>query len=658
MSENQNQESNVQIITPNFTQEDFCMTERAFQWLYEFQSQPDEFTRMDIWLQNYAASKLKIGEQKYKTLKNLYIQKTSQDDGHQPNVTIFPDQPMELSCGKYTADKTGVSYISEKGAFVEVISHPIMPVKRYVNIDTNTEQIELAFRRGQNGWKNIPPIPKKVMSAASDIVVLANHGAGVTSENAKEVVKFLSCLENENFDVLPVQYSTSHLGWIGDRFIPYDNDLVFDTSSGNFTEMFNSVQAHGDYEEWKNVVRTKRTDDPVNLPGRIMLAASFASSLLEKFGLLPFWVHLSGDAGSGKTANLETAASVWGDPREGNWTQTLDTTKAGLEYLAGFAYSLPVCLDERQTVDDNKRTNLTEYVYSFCNKTGRNRAMKTGGLQKKNNWYNIAISTGEQGLTSWGAKAGSELRIIDLQFEPGERLFESGSEAAHYMNTIERNFGFAGREFIRKFQEDDFSQLEDRLTTLRTELEKSAAGKQASSGALLLLADELAERYIFRDGKVLSPQDMSKYLKSEEDVDMNVRIYQALTDWLVSNKAKFISGENGTVLPSPLLGKVDGNTYYVVPTRLDEFFQTYNFSEKLFLKWGYKTGAVIDHATEKDRHHTAQVRVGRDKYYWWDIRVGVLDHDGEETKQEETKQEDQVPEGYIQTNMSDDDLPW
>ena len=649
MAEN-HADGSVQELLPVFSNEDFCMNDNAFTWLFSFKDQPDQFTKKDIWLQNYAAIKLKINEQKYKTLKNLFLQKTNQGDDDQPNVTVFPDQPMELSCGKYTADKTGVSYVSEKGTFVEVISHPIMPVKKYVNIDNGSVQVELAFSRGRNGWRNIEPVTKETISAANKITVLANQDIAVTSENAKEVIKFLSFLESENIDRIPVQHSTSRLGWVGNRFIPYDSDLVFDTSTGNFSEMFSAVHEQGDYEKWKSVAMTRRTRDSVNLPFRMATAASFASPLVEKFGLLCFCMELEGESQAGKTVCLEFAASIWGDPRIGKWTQTLDTTKTALENLAGFANSLPLCLDEQQIVEgEQNKTNLSQYIYMFCNKTGRNRGSKAGGLQKKNNWNNILIMTGEQEATSSRSKAGALLRVIDVPFNPGEKMFRSRSESAPFMKTIERHFGFAGKEFIQQFQKEDLSALQDRLDELSLELEKTAASKQANSGALLILADELAERYIFKDGIVLTVEEVAKFLKTEEEVNTNARIYQNLCDWLISNKAKFLTGDNDTVMPSPLLGKVEEDTFFVIPSRLDEFFQSVNYSEKLFLRWAYQNGAVIDHASDKDRHHTVQVRVGKSRIYMWEVRLGVLDHDG-------SGQETSVPAGY--TQVDDMDLPF
>ena len=59
-----------------------------------------------------------------------------------------------------------------------------------------------------------------MISSANKIVNLSKLGVSVTSENARLLVKYLSDVENLNDDEIPVQKSSSKLGWIGDGFIP------------------------------------------------------------------------------------------------------------------------------------------------------------------------------------------------------------------------------------------------------------------------------------------------------------------------------------------------------------------------------------------------------------------------------------------------------
>ena len=74
------------------------------------------------------------------------------------------------------------------------------------------------------------------------MLALSELGCTVTSENAKQVVKFLGALEGENLDKIPSVQATGVLGWKpGGKFMPgNDEGLVLDcdptgrgTSSGS-----------------------------------------------------------------------------------------------------------------------------------------------------------------------------------------------------------------------------------------------------------------------------------------------------------------------------------------------------------------------------------------------------------------------------------------
>ena len=88
---------------------------------------------------------------------------------------------------------------------------------------------------------------------------------------------------------------------------------------------------------------------------RIMLAASFASALVEPCDCLPFFVHLWGGTESGKTVALMLAASVWASPLMGDYIRTFNSTAVAQELTAGFVNSLPLCYDELQIVKKSKQ---------------------------------------------------------------------------------------------------------------------------------------------------------------------------------------------------------------------------------------------------------------------------------------------------------------
>ena len=150
----------------------------------------------------------------------------------------------------------------------------------------------------------------------------------------------------------PSGKSVGRLGYIdGEGFSPYVDGLIFD-GDVNFRTIFNSISSRGKAADWVSISKECRA---MSITARIMLAASFASVLVQPFGALPFFVHLwGGESGTGKTVALMLAASVWGDPVMGRYIQTFNSTMVGQEKTASFLNSLPMLIDELQLAKDHR----------------------------------------------------------------------------------------------------------------------------------------------------------------------------------------------------------------------------------------------------------------------------------------------------------------
>lgn len=93
--------------------------------------------------------------------------------------------------------------------------------------------------------------------------------------------------------------------------------------------MFRAVQSRGLVSSWLSAAQYMRRHSDA---AKILLAASFASALVEPMGALPFFCHVWGiDSGTGKTVGLMLAASVWGNPAIGEYIQTFNGTVVGHE---------------------------------------------------------------------------------------------------------------------------------------------------------------------------------------------------------------------------------------------------------------------------------------------------------------------------------------
>lgn len=418
---------------PEFTADDFLKTLAPFEFVYSFHNNKFIETRA-IQLVSQVAQACKI--RNFKSMYEDYLRSIQQLHGDMVHYTEFENQPFQLLCGDWQADNTGVYGMGNYGMEL-ACPHPIMPVQRLINIDTGIEKIKLAFQKG-NRWREII-VEKSIVSSATKIVALSDQGIGVTSENARLLVRFLADVEHMNYDILPEVYSFSRLGYInGEGFIPYVDKLVFDGDL-NFRTLYQSIAEKGDKTLWKDEIKKVRR---YSIPAKIVIAASLASVLVPVCNAQVFFTHLwSSTSGTGKTVALMCAASVWGDPELGKYIQTFNSTQVGQERYAAFLNHLPLMIDELQLGNREKFS-----VYQLSEGVGRTRGNKTGGIDRTAVWSNSVITTGETPLIRQSDGAGAFNRTIDIECVSSEKVIEDGQ---HTTAIIKQNYGFAGKEFVR-----------------------------------------------------------------------------------------------------------------------------------------------------------------------------------------------------------------
>ena len=574
-------EAQATHLIPEWTLNDF-MNDAPYEFLYQHRENKFLLQKMlNATLQQ--AKKLKFS--RFMSTWNSYVEQNS------PKATImgayetnFPGQQIQLHCGNYICDEYGVSYSGRMGEEIRVCSHPIMPVKRIINMDTNDEKLMLTYRRGQSEqWRDII-VSKDVTASAQKIVGLAKNGIGVTSENAKELVKYLNEIESDNYDEIETQNATGHMGWLTNGgFAPYCDEIVYDGESPEFARMFREIGPHGDKEIWMKLALETRAGKSV--PARIALAASFAAPLVSKLSGLPFFVHLWGTQGCGKTVGLMLAASVWGNPEVGRYIKTFAGTKVSQELYAAFCGNLPILLDELQVISDRKM--FDDIIYMLCEGASKGRGAKEGGLQRQRQWSSCIITTGEMPIVQSNSGGGAAVRTIEVNYG-GEPLFRDAREVA---GTLKENYGFAGRTFVDALA-DPFTMEELRETQKRfyADLSGDIQDKQVLSASILLAADWLAEKTIFHDGRALTVADIKPYLITREQADINARCYDWLIGYIGGNPARFeTDGNNGE-----LWGTIDkeNETIYIIRSFFDRMLLVNGYSPGSFLTWADRRGIL------------------------------------------------------------------
>lgn len=488
------------------------------------------------------------------------------------STTQFEGQELELNCGQWQADEYGITRDGQFGGEVEACNHPLLPVMRLVNIDTGVEKLKLAYRKGKQ-WRHIIA-EKKVLASNNAILDLANVGIAVNSDNAKYMVQYLHDIEALNYDEIPEKNSVSRLGWIhGEGFSPYVENLVYD-GENNFKGIFDSVKTCGNAQDWiEAACKIRRCG---SIPARMIIASSFASVLVPLAEALSFFVHLWGsESGTGKTVALMLAASVWADPQAGQYIKTFNGTMVSLELTAGFVNNLPLILDEFQMLRNKK--DFEQIVYMLAEGVGKGRGGKTGGVRETPTWKNCILTSGEMPITNFMTGAGAFNRIVEI--ECTEKLFQDPMEL---LAVIRRNYGFAGKMFVEKLQEEGSAQRVKELYAKHyKEIVKSdTTEKQAMAGAVLLTADKLADEWIFGDGKALRYEEIAEYLHTKSEVDINERAYDYICETIAANAQKF-SGSD----PYETWGQFFGDQVQIIRSIFEKICEEGGYSSRAVLSW-------------------------------------------------------------------------
>lgn len=599
----------------SFEKDDF-LTTAPYEALYAYHKEPFTHAAKMEELAAYSVSK---GFKGFKTMYKKYVESLKAQSGtiYIDNVTNFTNQPLELNAGDWEADDSG---IFKKNGYNDEVAcpHPIMPVERLVNIDTGEEKLQLAFRKGTI-WRKLI-FSKTVLASSNKVTELAGSGIAVTSQNAKAFIQYISDMENLNYDLIPEKKSIGRFGYIPDEgFSPFVDGLIFD-GDANFKAMFQTVRSRGSETKWLETAAEVRE---MSTTAKIILAASFASVLLEPLNCLPFFVHLWGvDSGTGKTVALMVAASVWGDPAVGAYVKTFDGTVVGMEKTAAFLNNLPFCLDELQLAKDSKGRTTFD-VYKLAQGVGRTRSNRAGGVDLTPTWRNCILTTGESPLTGTASGAGAVNRVIDIECKSAQAVIKDGMRIS---GAVKRNYGFAGRKFVeRLYQPGVIDQVSERYRELfRILSDRDTTEKQAMAAAAIILADELACQWIFSGQQPLTIEQVSEFLASKAAVSAGDRGYKYLCDWVTQNSNKLCGrSENPNI---EVLGALEDGRAYIIRSVFERILQDA----------GYSTAAMISYLKQENlietrgRANTRGKRINGIPTECFCLRLPAVDLDDEE----------------------------
>ena len=445
---------------------------------------------------------------------------------------------LPLQTGIWTVDADGIfkTVVKDKKTgeteTYNVTSTPVVPVAYLENPETGDCKVELRYLYNNQLRSHI--CEKETVYNKTKIIKLSNKGINITSATANDLTKYFSDIETLNTRILSHHISTSHLGWNGNAFVPYNGNIKFDGEDDN-AALFQAITQLGNLEDWVNFMKPLRK----NLYFKLIMAASFASPLIQLCGCLPFWFHLWGTSGTGKTVALMSAMSIWGNPKVGKLTQTFDSTTNALMSTVGFLYNLPMGIDELQTIKNNY-SSYDEIIMKLTEGKERSR-MHYNKILPARQWHCAFISTGEEPITTDNAGGGTKNRTIEVEID--NKFF--GKQGNAIVNFILNNYGTAGKEFVANIPEDLNSIYRSILGDVLEQT--NTTDKQAMAATLILIADKIACDCLFKDDKPLTVSDIEPFVKTTEETDIAERAYIWLVDWVAKNENKFYTSNYGEI---------------------------------------------------------------------------------------------------------------
>jgi putative DNA primase/helicase len=382
---------------------------------------------------------------------------TVSDSSRSLQESLGVDANVQLPPGYAFGDDEAIRRMKKTAdgpEWVTVTSAPAAVVRH--DIDPETGEYSLAVvTKGPAGRIVTVVAPRDHFLNARKLPGLAAKGMPVTSDNAREVARYLKRFEEHNKEALVVRSTTAKLGWtrchnsflfgsLQLAVVGHADELAFVPKAG-MEDIASGFRTSGSLERWAAAARLVAAN-PVAL---VMLYGSVASALLPLLApmLYPnFVIEIAAPTSTGKTAVLQLAGSVWGDPSGvcGQWK----ATATFIERTAAVLVGIPLILDD--TKQHSSKQSVVRAIYDVSNGKAKGRGT-VEGVQARPPIRTILLSSGEAATVDGTEDGGSRARTITLQGPPFGHPSEEGAQLIETLRAaIADNHGHLGPAVVEK----------------------------------------------------------------------------------------------------------------------------------------------------------------------------------------------------------------
>ena len=549
------------------------------------------------------------------------------------------NQTLEIKTKNYYIDEENhqiIKKISKQGNNVPVCESIIVPYAISSDIKTEAKMADVMYLDTDFEWKTKRVTIAALTSTSSLSRQIGEVFVGINTNNANEMLSYFQEIISLNSKLFIPKKSVSYFGWKNesyvknDMFIPFSEDCEYIGTDTEGKLIYDSIiKSKGTLEDWIDFTQKLRA----HLPTRLAMDASFASPLLQILDTDPFSILLYGSSGLGKSHSNYVAMSIWGKSKlKEGLTFSLESTQNYLPRLLSTLKNIPACFDELKLFSGD--LNLLMYIISQGQEKGRLKNDKeTGEIVSKlrRSWKNICLFSGEFPIFNESSDAGALNRVLQIRVEDKPPV-----EFDEIRDFINKNYGTAGRSFVKHISELDEDELKQKLKKIRAEILENVdtTDKQALIMGILLLADEIASKLFYSEEQPISIDDIAPYLCSEEQVSYGIRAYKTFINIAFEKQNNFyrLSDEKDVnERPRIFWGEInDGKYIKVLKTALCKALKDANFEpEQVISEWKANDMITLT-KTRKLTVHQTSVRSNPGSYIiinWIDKYMSEIEED-------------------------------
>jgi len=594
-------------------------------------------------------AELKAEGQKLKCVKplndqiKLVEQKIVNDKKTQLKTQKLQDIPEAIKdCAGYGITEYGITTILPQSLDELIICpKPLFVVERYQDIEDNSEKVKFTYK-SDGKWYDLV-VDRQLIANSNRIISLADYPTGITTENARNVVRFLNDIESANRDTIPIKIATSKLGWTDYGFVPFVDEIAF-AGGDTYRNLYSKFHEEGDFEKWKDIsVRCLKYQLP-----KLYIAGSYASLLLRDIGVNGFCVHIWGESGKGKTVAMMLASSVYGDSdSKTGIIRNGKSTENGIEPVLSFFNDCACFFDELTTLTPEQ---IEQMIYKFTQGQSKGRMTKGLNVQKSFTWNNVVLLNAEKPLSDTKSMSGAVNRVISMYTD--SYVF-GDMDMKEIADTLKKNYGFGAKLFIKAIKEyniDVNTIFKKYLKTIPDNIEK----KQANAISTMMTAYEIACKYVYQTNDVLTLNDVKDLLVTKDEVSVVMRAYENLIEYAQANYTLFNDKDYSNSISKWGKYIIDNNEKYllILSHRFDEWCAKNGHNQQMILK-GLKSRNLLKTTGENRlKFKTTALSENNNKVSQQDWFIAVKLPKDEEN-QDETKNKDNTL-----IEISDGDLPF